>query len=118
MNHFLMGLKIELKSALQMPRSSSEAKTADTPLLNEHGMQQIHKNQKEKSLFPMDILDKHYTIGMYRHLKQALAWPKQDSSSIAEELFPFPGWLQLAPMNTLTQNVQVTFNRRHMGSKC
>lgn len=55
-----------------MPRSS-EAKTADTPLLDEHGMQQIHKNQKEKSLFPMDILDKHYTIGMYRHLKQALA---------------------------------------------
>lgn len=50
MNHFLMGLKIELKSALQMPRSSSEAKTADTPLLNEHGMQQVHKNQKEKSL--------------------------------------------------------------------
>lgn len=31
-----MGLKIELKSALQMPRSSSEAKTADTLLLNEH----------------------------------------------------------------------------------
>lgn len=50
MNHFLMGLKIELKSALQMPRSSSEAKAADTPLLNEQGMQQIHKNQKEKSL--------------------------------------------------------------------
>lgn len=75
MNHFLMGLKIELKSALQMPRCSSEAKKADTPLLNEQGMQQIHKNQKEKCkfVFPMDIQDKHYTIEMYRHLKQALA---------------------------------------------
>lgn len=47
MNHFLMGLKIELKSALQMPRSSSEAKKADTPLLNEQGMQQIHKPKRE-----------------------------------------------------------------------